>query len=132
MDRYWYYVVSIPEPERPIPMFTARDKVALLIGNGVYLSERKLNAPPNDVLKIGEKLKSMNFKTIICKDLSKAHMLNVIDFFINLLIEGVYGKILLIIFYPFTPQTEENHQNFVCKVFCTLLVMVSKARDTAT
>jgi len=73
--------------------FTAKDKVALLIGNGEYLCEKKLSAPPHDILRIGEELKRMNFKTLICKDLTKANMENVLSLFYKLLVEdGVYGE----------------------------------------
>lgn len=69
----------------------AKDKVALLIGNEGYMSDKKLSAPSNDILKVGNKLRAMKFKTLICKDLTKAHMEKVIDFFISLLYDGVYG-----------------------------------------
>ena len=55
------------------------------------MNEKKLDAPPNDILKIGERLNKMKFRTLICKDLNKAGMENILTFFINLLIEGVYG-----------------------------------------
>ena len=67
--------------------------MALLIGNGKYFSEKTLSAPPNDILRIGERLNKMNFKTLICKDLTKSSMENVLNFFTNLLVEeGVYGE----------------------------------------
>lgn len=61
------------------------------------MNEKPLKAPPNDILKIGERLKRMNFKTLICKDLTKTSMENVLDFFITLLIDGVYGEISIIL-----------------------------------
>lgn len=73
-------------------MFAAKDKVALLIGNGIYMSQRKLNAPQNDVLQVGRCLEKMNFKTLICKDLDKCDAEHAINLFVDLLIEGVYGK----------------------------------------
>ena len=81
-------LLSVVEPSSK---YTAKDKVALLIGNGKYMNEKKLDAPPNDILKIGERLNKMKFRTLICKDLNKAGMENILTFFINLLIEGVYG-----------------------------------------
>ena len=73
--------------------YFAKDKVALLIGNGEYFAEKELSAPPNDILQIGNKLKKMGFKTLICKNLTKASMEGILDFFVNLLVEdGVYGK----------------------------------------
>ncbi|XP_067933223.1 mucosa-associated lymphoid tissue lymphoma translocation protein 1 homolog [Watersipora subatra] len=84
--------ITIPLPKEPKPSYAAKDKVALLIGNGKYLSEKELRAPPNDIRRIGKRLQQMKFKTLICKDLTKASMENVLQLFTNLLVEdGVYG-----------------------------------------
>jgi len=72
--------------------FIAKDKVALLIGNGYYDSLGDLNAPPNDIRQIGCQLQEMQFKVIACENIGMREMHQIIDFFISLLTEGVYGK----------------------------------------
>ena len=71
--------------------FLATDKVALLIGNEDYRSEKKLTAPQNDVKILSEIFMNLNFKVVSLVNLTLNEMESAIMKFVEMLDEGVYG-----------------------------------------
>lgn len=64
----------------------------LLIGNNEYKQEKPLFAPANDVSDLAELFTLMDYKVVSLLNLTKEEMINAVDFFCDLLYEGVYGK----------------------------------------
>lgn len=90
----------------PPPLFffsTAKDKVALLIGNMNYWEHPKLKAPLVDVYELTNLLRQLDFKVVSLLDLTEYEMRNAVDEFLLLLDKGVYGKILIIITFVIIP-----------------------------
>lgn len=78
------------------PVFlTAKDKVALLIGNMNYWEHPKLKAPLVDVYELTNLLRQLDFKVVSLLDLTEYEMRNAVDEFLLLLDKGVYGKIFI-------------------------------------
>ncbi|CAE1297159.1 MALT1 [Acanthosepion pharaonis] len=71
--------------------YAATDKVALLIGNEDYRSEKKLTAPQNDVEILSEIFMHLNFKVVSLVNLTLNEMESAIMKFIEMLDKGVYG-----------------------------------------
>ena len=69
-------------------IFSATDKVALLIGNDDYMNETQLKAPKNDVYLMAEKFRSLDFKVVSLLNLTKIEMLAAIREFVLLLGKG--------------------------------------------
>ena len=69
----------------------ARDKMALLIGNGNYKGALCLRCPHDDVKAMAEKLQELGFKTLSLVDVSLNEMSRAIDYFCSLLQEGMYA-----------------------------------------
>lgn len=78
---------------------TAKDKVALLIGNMNYWEHPKLKAPLVDVYELTNLLRQLDFKVVSLLDLTEYEMCNAVDEFLLLLDKGVYGKIFLIFIF---------------------------------
>lgn len=78
-------------------LFTATDKVALLIGNMSYKNHSQLKAPMVDVYELTNLLRQLDFKVVSLLDLTEVEMKNTVDEFLLLLDKGVYGKTFLII-----------------------------------
>lgn len=78
------------------PFLTAKDKVALLIGNMNYWEHPKLKAPLVDVYELTNLLRQLDFKVVSLLDLTEYEMRNAVDEFLLLLDKGVYGKIYII------------------------------------
>lgn len=87
--------------------YRATDKVALLIGNYDYMNETTLKAPSNDVAKMSEAFRSLDFKVVSLLNLTKQEMNAAIHEFCNLLGKGVYG-----VFYFCGHGFEENGQSY--------------------
>ncbi|XP_033750167.1 mucosa-associated lymphoid tissue lymphoma translocation protein 1-like [Pecten maximus] len=85
--------------------YRATDKVALLIGNYDYMNETTLKAPSNDVAKMAEAFRSLEFKVVSLLNLTKQEMNAAIHEYCNLLGKGVYG-----VFYFCGHGFEENGQ----------------------
>ena len=65
--------------------------MALLIGNGSYHEAIHLRCPRNDVKGMAEKLQELGFKTLTLVDVSLKEMSRAIDYFCDLLHEGMYA-----------------------------------------
>ncbi|KAF0874846.1 MALT1 protein, partial [Crocuta crocuta] len=81
-------------PLNPFSLFfflTAKDKVALLIGNMNYWEHPKLKAPLVDVYELTNLLRQLDFKVVSLLDLTEYEMRNAVDEFLLLLDKGVYG-----------------------------------------
>lgn len=78
---------------------TAKDKVALLIGNMNYWEHPKLKAPLVDVYELTNLLRQLDFKVVSLLDLTEYEMCNAVDEFLLLLDKGVYGKLFLIFIF---------------------------------
>ena len=73
---------------------TAREKVALLIGNQRYQSPDmvKLNSSENDTRELAEKLRTLNFKVFSFVDLNFRDMMDVLEVFYGMLtLSGIYA-----------------------------------------
>ncbi|MBZ3890828.1 Mucosa-associated lymphoid tissue lymphoma translocation protein 1-like protein [Sciurus carolinensis] len=70
---------------------SAKDKVALLIGNMNYWEHPKLKAPLVDVYELTNLLRQLDFKVVSLLDLTEYEMRNAVDEFLLLLDKGVYG-----------------------------------------
>lgn len=75
-------------------VFTATDKVALLIGNMSYWNHPQLKAPMVDVYELTNLLRQLDFKVVSLLDLTESEMRNAVDEFLLLLDRGVYGESL--------------------------------------
>jgi len=73
-------------------VFTATDKVALLIGNMSYWNHPQLKAPMVDVYELTNLLRQLDFKVVSLLDLTESEMRNAVDEFLLLLDRGVYGE----------------------------------------
>ncbi|NWQ81004.1 MALT1 protein, partial [Columbina picui] len=72
-------------------LFTATDKVALLIGNMSYWNHPQLKAPMVDVYELTNLLRQLDFKVVSLLDLTESEMRSAVDEFLLLLDKGVYG-----------------------------------------
>ena len=70
--------------------YIAKDKMALLIGNGDYKGQ-PLRCPRNDVKAITERLQQLNFKTLSLVDLTLSQMTDAINYFCSFLSSGMYA-----------------------------------------
>ena len=70
--------------------YTVTDKMALLIGNSSYKTQR-LKCPHNDVKAVTVTLQELGFKTISLVDLTLTQMTKAVEYFYELLDEGMYG-----------------------------------------
>ena len=68
----------------------AKDKMALLIGNGDYKGN-PLRCPKNDVKAIKKRLQMLNFKTLSLVDLTLSQTIDAINYFCSLLDTGMYA-----------------------------------------
>ena len=68
----------------------AKDKMALLIGNGDYKGN-PLRCPKNDVKAIKKRLQRLNFKTLSLVDLTLSQTIDAINYFCSLLDTGMYA-----------------------------------------
>ena len=73
-------------------MISAKEKVALLIGNDVYCNLSNLKSPRNDVVTIAQILKEIGFKVITLHNLTLHEMRGALKIFCSLVPEGGYGK----------------------------------------
>uniref|UniRef100_A0A8C4QM69 Caspase family p20 domain-containing protein n=1 Tax=Eptatretus burgeri TaxID=7764 RepID=A0A8C4QM69_EPTBU len=73
--------------------YFAVDKVALLIGNQSYHHHPKLRAPMFDVYTLGILLRQLGFKVLSTIDLTLFEMHSILNEFLELLGEGVYGLV---------------------------------------
>ncbi|XP_052794466.1 mucosa-associated lymphoid tissue lymphoma translocation protein 1-like [Mya arenaria] len=71
--------------------YNPHDKVALLIGNSDYLSEKALTAPPKDIQEMAESLVSINFKVVSLLNLTKPEIENAVVEFCKLIDKNVYA-----------------------------------------
>lgn len=74
-------------------IFTATDKVALLIGNMNYIYHNPLCAPMADVHELTNLLRQMDFKVVSLLDLNWQEMHSAVSEFLMLLDKGVYGTL---------------------------------------
>lgn len=72
-------------------LFSASDKVALLIGNMDYKSESPLKAPSKDVQTLGESLLALNFRVVSLLNLTKPEIENAVMEFCHLVDRNVYA-----------------------------------------
>lgn len=91
--------ISFPLNRVVVFFLTAKDKVALLIGNMNYWEHPKLKAPLVDVYELTNLLRQLDFKVVSLLDLTEYEMCNAVDEFLLLLDKGVYGKIFLIFIF---------------------------------
>ncbi|ESO98968.1 hypothetical protein LOTGIDRAFT_113764 [Lottia gigantea] len=77
--------------QAPLQVYTAVDKVALLIGNYDYRCEDALKAPMPDIQNLSEIFTSLNFKVVPLLNLTLTEMKNAVEHFCALLGVGVYG-----------------------------------------
>ncbi|KAH9508586.1 hypothetical protein Btru_052097 [Bulinus truncatus] len=94
-----------------VSMYTATEKVALLIGCYDYRSDRLLSAPRNDVQTLSTIFQSLNFKVVSLLNLTKAEMIAAVDEFSQLVWKGVYC-----VFYFCGHGFEVAHQCFLVPV----------------
>uniref|UniRef100_UPI00358FC573 mucosa-associated lymphoid tissue lymphoma translocation protein 1 homolog isoform X2 n=1 Tax=Myxine glutinosa TaxID=7769 RepID=UPI00358FC573 len=73
--------------------YFAVDKVALLIGNQSYHHHPQLRAPMYDVYTLGILLGQLGFKVLSAIDLTLLEMRSILNEFLELLGEGVYGLV---------------------------------------
>ena len=66
------------------------DKIALLIGNSSYKT-RGLRCPHDDVKAVTVALQELGFKTISLVDLTLTEMTKAVEYFYELLDDGMYG-----------------------------------------
>ena len=90
--------------------YTARDKMALLIGNSNY-EAKPLRCPKNDVKELTERLQQLNFKTISLVDLTLSQMISAVEYFCSLLDKGMYA-----IFYYSGHGVEVNKTTYFVPV----------------
>ncbi|KAK1897289.1 Mucosa-associated lymphoid tissue lymphoma translocation protein 1 like [Dissostichus eleginoides] len=81
-------IVNAPPPAK---LFSATDKVALLIGNMNYHYHTQLCAPIADVHELTNLLRQMDFKVVSLLDLNWQEMHSAVTEFLLLLDKGVYG-----------------------------------------
>lgn len=93
------FFISFPLNRVVVFFLTAKDKVALLIGNMNYWEHPKLKAPLVDVYELTNLLRQLDFKVVSLLDLTEYEMCNAVDEFLLLLDKGVYGKIFLIFIF---------------------------------
>lgn len=91
--------ISFPLNRVVVFCLTAKDKVALLIGNMNYWEHPKLKAPLVDVYELTNLLRQLDFKVVSLLDLTEYEMCNAVDEFLLLLDKGVYGKLFLIFIF---------------------------------
>lgn len=91
--------ISFPLNRVVVFFLTAKDKVALLIGNMNYWEHPKLKAPLVDVYELTNLLRQLDFKVVSLLDLTEYEMCNAVDEFLLLLDKGVYGKLFLIFIF---------------------------------
>lgn len=71
--------------------FSARNKLALLIGNWKY-SHEPLTTPRNDIQDIQEKLMRLKFRVMVFTNLSKAEILGALQLFVKYIQKDDYGE----------------------------------------
>ena len=71
-------------------IFSASDKVALLIGNSDYRCEELLIAPPYDVQRLTESFRNLEFKVVSLLNLSKTEIETAVLHFCKLIDRNVY------------------------------------------
>ncbi|XP_064647828.1 mucosa-associated lymphoid tissue lymphoma translocation protein 1-like [Lineus longissimus] len=87
---------QIVKLEKSSTGFTATSKVALLIGNGNYKTNSKLDAVYRDIPRLSHLLKNMGFQVVACYDLTVVEMKKVVTFFASLMMEGVYAFVYVV------------------------------------
>ena len=85
---------------------TARDKMALLIGNSNY-EGKPLRCSKNDVKALTQRLQQLNFKTISLVDLTFFQLINAVNCFCSLLGDGMYA-----IFYYSGHRVQVNNTTY--------------------
>ena len=73
-------------------LLSAKEKVALLIGNDVYCNLGNLKSPRYDVITIAQILRRLGFKVIALHNLTLHEMRSALKIFSSLVPEGGYGK----------------------------------------
>lgn len=76
---------------RILKIFSASDKVALLIGNFDYRCESPLSAPKSDVYTMAEIFRSLDFKVVSLLNLTKLEMQSAVEEFVKLIGSEVYA-----------------------------------------
>lgn len=103
------------------PVFTASDKVALLIGNLNYTHHPGLMAPVMDVHELGQLLQQLGFRVLSLLDLTTDQMIAAVHKFTELLDTGVYG-----LFYYAGHGFEYAGRNYLVAVDAPLPYHTSK------
>ncbi|KAJ9593533.1 hypothetical protein L9F63_014926, partial [Diploptera punctata] len=86
------YLSVVPQGVFPgLERLTAKEKVALLIGNDVYCNLTALHSPRNDVVTIAQILRKIGFKVIALHNLTLLEMRNALKKFSSLVPEGGYA-----------------------------------------
>lgn len=89
---------------------TAKEKVALLIGNDVYCNLNNLKSPRNDVITIAQILERIGFKVIALHNLTLHEMRSALKIFCSLVPEGGYA------FFHFAGHGFEMHDKFMLPI----------------
>lgn len=75
-----------------IYFISARNKLALLIGNSNYHKMGKLPAAQNDTKTIQKKFVELGFRVLMLTDLTRSEIQNAVILFSTFIQKGDYGK----------------------------------------